>query len=360
MLETMHNRDSDGVCGFACGERSMMPNGDNSGDPLVESLTMSSPLDDSVFLDGVSPAIRALDRIVAEIAPTDIPVLLVGESGSGKEVLALRIHLHSTHREEGFTKLICAGLAPHSVDDMIHASSSGPRQPGLFSSGTVFLDGVSDLDLACQPRLLRLLPDGGLPASSTSKGARIISATIHDLEGEVRNGQFREELYYRLNGVCLRVPPLRHRREDIPYLVDFFLSKYAKQFGRGKPSFSPRTLSRLTEHSWPGNIRQLENVVKKVVALGDEKLALGDLDMPQSRSDSHNGDLERFSLKQVVRFASRQAERELILKALERTHWNRKRAARELQISYKAFLYKLKQIGFEDGESSSNPSGERR
>ncbi len=164
----------------------------------------------------------------------------------------------------------------------------------------------------------------------------------------MRAGRFRQELYYRIDGVCLRLPPLRRRKEEIPGLVAYFLAKYAALFGRPQFSLSSQSLQILLDHSWPGNIRELENVVKKIVVVGDERIAVADLGPSRAESPSAIGVAEGASLKQAARKASREAERELILKALARTRWNRKRAAQELQISYKALLYKLKQIGIDN------------
>ena len=182
-------------------------------------------------------------------------------------------------------------------------------------------------------------------------GARIISITSRNLDEEMRAGRFRAELYYRVNGVCLRLPPLRDRREDIPILVEFFLNKHAAQLGRPRPSLSPRTLRTLLEHSWPGNIRELENVVKKIVALGDEQLGIAELVSAPVQPPAEVPETPAYSLKAAARAASRGAEREMILKVLSHTRWNRKRAAQELQISYKSLLYKLKQIGVQDSEA---------
>jgi two-component system, NtrC family, response regulator AtoC len=170
----------------------------------------------------------------------------------------------------------------------------------------------------------------------------------------MRAGRFRSELYYRINGVCLRLPPLRERKEDIPLLADFFLSKHAARLGRTRPAVSARTVEVFLNHSWPGNIRELENVVKKIVALGDEHLAVAELTAGTSGARKPEAVAVRsHSLKVAARAASREAERELILEALTRTRWNRKRAAQELQISYKSLLCKLKQIGFSDSEVNS-------
>jgi DNA-binding NtrC family response regulator len=303
-------------------------------------LEIGSP---NAFVRAVSPAMLALEQVIADIAPTDIPVLLVGESGSGKDVLALQIHQLSRRRHEPFVKIGCGALAP----EFFERHRQGAQNPDYIGyrsgTGTVFLDEISELEMACQSKLLHVLPDGGV-SQQAWLGARVISATSRNLEEEMQTGRFREELYYRLNGVCLRLPPLRNRRDDIPVLLDFFMAKYAGLFGRPQPVLSPQTRQRLMEYSWPGNIRELENLVRKMVALGDDRAA-ADLASPRGESRPHLGTAQKLSLKEAARAASQQAERELILKVLTRTRWNRKRAAQDLQVSYKALLYKLKQFG---------------
>jgi two-component system response regulator AtoC len=195
---------------------------------------------------------------------------------------------------------------------------------------------------------LAALPENGAAANgSKAWTARIICSTSRNLEDEMRSGRLREELYYRLNGVTLRLPPLRHRREDIPAFIGFFLDKYAEVLARPRPNLSLEALAAMQSYSWPGNIRELENTARMVVALGDERMALADL-VHAGANGTNGGNGEALSLKEASRAASRMAERELILKVLTRTRWNRKRAAQELQISYKALLYKLKQIGLDD------------
>jgi two-component system response regulator AtoC len=306
------------------------------------------------FVHGATPAMRALERTIADIAPTDIPVLLVGESGTGKEVIALEIHRLSRRWNEAFVKCGCAGLTAESIAARLNCEQNGTNEE-TKSSGSLFLDEISHLDPASQARLLNLLSHSAGVPSENSFSMRVISSTTRNLEEEMRNGRFCEELYYRINGVCLRLPPLRHRKDDIPELLDFFLKKYTSLFGRAERQLSPATMDLLSRHSWPGNIRELENVARKIVALGDEHLAIGDIvigDAPK-RAESKaaplpgNGHTLGRSLKEAAREASRHAEREMIVKQLERTHWNRKRTARELQISYKALLYKLKQLGLD-------------
>ena len=326
------------------------PSGPMGGSPTADAFGQS-------FVCSVSPVTRPLERILVEIAPTDIPVLILGESGTGKEVAAHRIHHLSRHRNEPLAKTMCANLSVKDLDQLL----AGEKAPGiverLSNAGTVFFDEVSDLELACQPKLLHALRDGDTGPHDYCIGGRVISSSRRNLEEEIRNGRFREELYYRLNGACLRLPPLRDRKEDIPALVDFFLTKYAGQLGRPKPTFSAHTMNRLLDYRWPGNIRQLENAVRNIVALADETLALGDLESIGAEASSRPGAQQKFSLKEAARAASHQAERELILKTLQRTRWNRKRAAQELRISYKALLYKLKQIGMEDSAESSSSHG---
>jgi len=182
------------------------------------------------------------------------------------------------------------------------------------------------------------------PLSPAQGLARFICGSARDLEAEVRAGNLREDLYYRISGVCLRLPPLRQRREDIPVLMEHFLRKYGCDFQRAVPALSEETHRLFQEYSWPGNVRELENAAKAIVALGDEAVAMGGLRAMLLRPDL-GGNGSKVSLKQASRAASREAEKEIILRALTRTHWNRRRAAEQLQISYKALLYKLKQIG---------------
>ena len=303
---------------------------------------------------------RALERSIADIAPTDIPVLLVGESGTGKEVVALEIHRLSRRWNQAFVKCGCAGLTAESLAARLNCGD-GSSGDGSSSGGSLFLDEISNLDLASQARLLDILPDGAGMVPENYVSMRIISSTTRNLEEEMRNGRFREELYYRINGVNLRLPPLRQRKDDISGLLDFFLKRYASLFGRPEPQLSSPTMDLLMRHSWPGNIRELENVARKIVALGSEQLAIGDLSIGTVARvaesapvlSSGNGHATARSLKEASREASRHAEREMILKQLEKTHWNRKKTARDLQISYKALLYKLKQLGL-DGSDNTN------
>ena len=310
--------------------------------------------EDSGFVGGICPAMQTLESVLAEIAPTNIPVLLVGESGTGKAIFAQRLHRLSSRSDEPMVSVTCAAMNPAllTAELELHVNGNSGLRDVQNSFGTVFFEEISELDPGCQRNLLYALPGDGTPRRG-SLSARLISTTSRNLDEEMRAGRFRSELYYRINGVCLRLPPLRDRREDIPILVEFFLTKHAAQFARPRPSLSARTMRTLLDHSWPGNIRELENMVRKIVALGDEQLAISELTAaPIERlAAAEICEPRAYSLKQAARAASRDAEKELILTALAHTRWNRKRAAQELQISYKSLLYKLKQIGTQDAET---------
>jgi len=300
---------------------------------------------EKVYISGVSAEMQPVQRLISEIAPTDIPVLLLGESGTGKEFAAMQIHSLSLYRSLQFRKVTCSSATAELLQSHFMSGQNG-HDTNVTSSGTLFLDELGELDQDCQRRLLHSIPDGnGVPAGQ-SVGGRIVSCSTRDLETDVHHGRFRSELFYRLSGVCVQLPPLRRRQEDIPLLACHFLKKYAEVFRRAEMKLSDRVMQLLVEHPWPGNIRQLENVIKRIVALENEELGIVDLRIaPMFSNLPHTAAaVPPRSLKAASRAASRQAERELILQTLERTHWNRKRAAEALQISYKSLLFKLKQI----------------
>jgi two-component system response regulator AtoC len=318
-------------------------------DSLTTDVSIANSTQPNQFLVwGNSPAMQAIRRVVKDTAATDIPVLIVGESGTGKEILALQIHRQSERRDDPFIKTRCRSLTPGRMPFQLQNIASGNPTGGAFR-GTVFLDDICDLEPAGQRQLLDLLSEGDSLPGEYSSGGRVISTSRHGLEDDLRAGKFAEELYFRLNGVCLRLPLLRERREDLGELVDFFLTKYSSLFERSRPVLNESVHARLSAYSWPGNVRQLENTIKKIVATGDAEIALADL-VDISSDFSRSNSRSSSSLKAAARAASRQAEREMISRALTRTHWNRKKAAEDLQISYKALLYKLKQLGLEDSE----------
>jgi two-component system response regulator AtoC len=286
---------------------------------------------------------QTLNAMVEQLASTDIPVLLVGESGTGKDVYARMIHWLSGERLTPLKKISCATIDPSRLQGELHKLREHEGEDR--ETPHLFLDGIEELDGACQKLLLTYLPDGVDWGGEPTSRVRVISATTRDLEREVKSGRLRREFYFRINGACLRLPPLRERREDITALLDYFLQKHKQEMKKTVPELDQETIDTLLAYDWPGNIRELENLARRMVALGDARLPLSDLRVRSvHRVQTTNAD-RGSSLKTAARAASRQRERELILEALEHTKWNRKRAAEELQVSYKALLYKLKQIG---------------
>jgi two-component system response regulator AtoC len=284
-------------------------------------------------IEATSPSMRAVMTVIRELAHNSVPVLLIGEHGTGKQAIAQQIHQNSAWSDENFFVKNCRDLSFESI-----------LPEPTPSKATLYLDEAGDLNRECQATLSELLAQAGKNGSGRTP-LRVICGSSRDLESDVRAGSFQEELYYRLSGVCLRIPPLRQRREDIPQLIAFFMQRYAAAYGCTAPALSPSTQQLFEEYSWPGNLPQLEAAVRTIVAVGNEATAMTGLRSMLTRSEpKSNGG--KVSLKQTARAASREAEKELILKVLTRTRWNRRRAAQELQISYKALLYKLKQIGY--------------
>ena len=299
------------------------------------------------FVYGVGAAMQALNEMTGEIAPTSIPVLIVGESGTGKDAYARLIHRLSLRNENQLHKISCASFDPSLLSTHLHASKQNSSLAAL--RGTLYLDNVQELDMASQRALLSLLPDDE-PASSGEIPPRLISSSAVHLESEVDAGRFRRELYFRLNGACLRLPPLRDRIEDVPALAEYFLNKHSHVLKKNASSLTSDVIRTLSDWCWPGNIRELENLVRKMVVFGDTQVVLKELKATRAVQPALNSVPRGTSLKVAARAASEKAERELILQALDSTHWNRKRAARELQVSYKSLLYKIKRIGISNGK----------
>jgi len=285
-----------------------------------------------IWIESVSAGMRTVEAMIRELSQNDVPMLVVAEHGSGKAAVAARIHSLSRRAAEPFH--VYQG---QEASEEILAARDG-------QSGTVYLQEVGDLTATAQKELVRQI---GLSVAEQRRVPRYICGTSRELEPEVKAGKFREDLYYGVSGVCLRLPPLRQRKEDIPVLRDWFLLAAARDFCRAVPVLSPETQNFFLEYNWPGNIRELKDAARAIVGLGDETLAMGGLRSLLRRVD-RGGNGEKISLKDAARAASREAEREIILQVLTRTRWNRRRAAQELQISYKALLYKLKQIGYQE------------
>jgi two-component system, NtrC family, response regulator AtoC len=296
------------------------------------------------FVSGHSAPIEALDTMLAGLAQTNIPVLIVGESGAGKDVYAQRLHQLSLKSSDSFEKIRCASMEEGRMRERLQTIAQTPL--GAAPPGTLFLDGVHELGPALQKHLLALLD-----SSPSAWNSRIVSSAPPGIELDVEAGRFRRELYFRLKGARLLLPSLRDRKEDIPVLLEYFLAKHKRELNRRGLAVGQAELEALSAYDWPGNVRELENLAKKMIAVGSTRIDPEDFPaaVPLRGTALENAPLS--PLKVAARKAMRRTERELILGALERTHWNRKKAAQHLQISYKSLLYKIKQIGAEQEES---------
>jgi two-component system, NtrC family, response regulator AtoC len=309
---------------------------------------------DHVPLFSGHPRMREIRSIIDSIADTDTTVLIRGESGVGKDLIARAIHAESTRHEEPFVKVNCAAIPQGLLESELFGHEKGAftgayrRKPGQFeyaNKGTIYLDEIGELSLTLQAKLLHVLQDfrfsriGG--HGIVAVDARVIAATNRDLEDAMKRGEFREDLYYRLNVVEIRVPPLRERREEIPMLAKWFLAKFNAQYGRQK-QLQPETLARLREHPWSGNIRELENVIRRLVVLSDGAQAIEALvARPQTGSVDAVLPMTTESLKDIARRGAREAERKALAAVLDRVNWNRAEASRILKVSYKTLLNKI-------------------
>lgn len=307
-----------------------------------------------------SPAMKRIYAQVSVIAKFDMPVLLLGESGTGKEVLSLLIHQLSPRANYPFLKVNCAAVPADLLESELFGYEAGAftgatkSKPGKFEQceqGTILLDEIGEMPPALQAKLLHFLQDhrfSRLGSRTTTKAdVRILAATNIRVEEALASKMLREDLYYRLSGFTMQIPPLRDRKKEIPHLLEHFMKRNAAQFSSPERCFSPKLIQACLSYSWPGNLRQLENFVRRYLVLGDEELATSELRMSQ-RS---NGDLgtsavtqpDGTGLKFLARAVKKDAEAAAMAHALEQTNWHRQKAAALLKISYKALLYKIKQ-----------------
>jgi transcriptional regulator with GAF, ATPase, and Fis domain len=364
----------------------------------------------TVALLGNSQAMADVRELIARVADTDATVLIRGESGTGKELVARALHAGSPRRDRPFVKVNCAALPAELLESEMFGFERGAfsgalqSKPGKFefaNHGTIFLDEIGEMLPSLQAKLLHVLQDGEFSRLGSQGDlrvdVRIIAATNRRLEEAVSAGQFREDLFFRLNVVGIKMPPLRERREEIPIYVRHFLAKYSAHYNRPRAEISVATLDSFMQHDWPGNVRELENVIQRIVILGSEssewtpliprrverRSRLGERRRPEmpheviftaaappeppaapSQPIPHppqpapaTAADEPASLKLIGRAAARAAERELMLRMLHRTRWNRKEAAEILGISYKALLYKIKEHRLDDPLTDPDPPG---
>ncbi|MDY7230763.1 sigma-54-dependent transcriptional regulator [Hyalangium rubrum] len=434
------NDELEDVLARALGTRAPSRQAAAPGPSLAAPQVLESPSEARVLIS-TSPAMRRARALVERIADTDVPVLLLGESGTGKEVIAREIHARSQRRNRPFIKVNCAALPGELLESELFGHERGAftgataEKPGKFEladQGTIFLDEIGEMAIRLQAKLLQVLQDeeffrvGG--KKSVRVDSRVVVATNRDLEKEIALGNFREDLYYRLNVVAIRLPALRERMEDVVPLTDHFLKKYGRNFIHGVAELPSEVLKAFTEYDWPGNVRELENMVRRLCVLKDPTMVLDELragrapasapslptsyaggeevapppsrpvepepvrppvtssvqvlempprggapvvptmdvplnqmspryanpfDIPQPPPPPPSVPLGEMSLKDIGKRAAMLAEREAILAMLQRTAWNKRKAAGKLRISYKALLYKIKECGIVDPRASA-------
>lgn len=321
--------------------------------------------DDSVVF-GKSEQMLALRAKLRIVANSNLPVLIEGESGTGKEVIARLLHQWSPMAGLPFVHISCPAV-PRSFFDR-ELSSNGNRtddngagfgeggRPSLHSGGTLCFDEIGELEASLQAKLLQLLQDGNFASTAVSgdqAAARIVCATDRDLETAVAAGEFRRDLFYRINVVKLELPPLRERAVDLPDLCGYFLHIYNEEFNCSAQPLSPELVSSLQRYKWPGNIRQLANLMKRYVVLDSDEVLRSEIGESGKvkKSIPEIAGSQSLSLQDASRQVKKSFERQEILRALEANQWNRKRAARALNISYRALLYKLKECRLQVSDS---------
>jgi len=348
----------------------LTPGGEVAG--LLEN---AEEVGDDLYFLAVAESMRKIRGQVGMIAGVDVPVLILGESGTGKEVLARLIHKLSPRGDQTFLKVNCAALPTDLLESELFGFEAGAftgaikAKPGKFEQcdkGTILLDEIGEMSPALQAKLLHVLQDGEFSRlgsrSLVRVDVRLLAATNVDIPQALASGRLREDLYYRLNAFMLTLPALRERREEIPLLLRHFMSRFAARYARDPLPLTPALVNAALEYPWPGNLRELENFVKRYLILADERQLVEELQArfvgpaPPSppapaAAKPGNGDL-----KSLLRNLKDEAEIKAISEALQHTKWNRKAAARLLKISYKALLYKIREYGLEAGSRRTPPN----
>jgi two-component system response regulator AtoC len=296
---------------------------------------------------------------IEKVAQSGVPILIQGDNGTGKGLLANFIHSLSPSPVAPFVKVNCAAIPGALLESELFgyekgaftgAHNSKPGRVELADGGTLFLDGIDEIEMSLQAKLLQLLQDGQFCRIGGQEDkrvqVRVICATNRRLEQEIANGRFRQDLFYRINVVSIDLPPLRSRLEDIPDLVGYFLQLHRTRHNMQARPLSPAALHLLLKHSWPGNIRELENLIERYVILGSEDAISSELLNWEHTHSAPEIPIEgQIHLKKVTRQAVHDLERKIILSVLEANRWNRKRTASALKISYRALLYKIRRAG---------------
>src|ERR1700712_1317617 len=320
------------------------------------SLTLA-PLD---IIFGKTAAMQAVRNKLERVAETDVPVLIQGESGTGKEISVRLLHAFSMRARGSLVKVSCPAIPNSLLETELFGYEKGAFTGAINTklgrveqahNGTLFLDEVGSLDLTVQAKLLQVLQDGTFVRvgghEPRSIATRLVSASNSDLRNQVEDGTFRLDFLFRINAVTVNLPPLRQRIADLPILIDYFIDHYAKVF-HNTPELLSRSAVRLMQnYHWPGNIRQLENLIRTYVLIGSEEALVAEL-MPEEQRGGITTEIdlsEPVSLKRITKKATQDLERQIILKVLQANSWNRQKTAKWLQISYRSLLYKLSEVG---------------
>jgi two-component system response regulator AtoC len=333
--------------------------------------TGSLPPTNLIF--GRSASMQTARLKIDKVAQSGVPILIQGDNGTGKGLLASFIHSLSPKPEAAFVKVNCAAIPGALLESELFgyekgaftgAHSAKPGRVELANGGTLFLDGIDEIDMSLQAKLLQLLQDGQFCRIGGQEDrhvqVRVICATHRRLELQIANGLFRQDLFYRINVVSLELPPLRARTEDIPDLVAYFLQMHKARHNMQARPLSPAAVNLLVKHSWPGNIRELENLIERYVILGSEDSISSELLNWEHTHAATDIPLEgQIHLKKVTRQAVHDLERKIILSVLEANHWNRKRTASALKISYRALLYKIRRAGLPRKRGMSHHADDR-
>jgi two-component system, NtrC family, response regulator AtoC len=326
---------------------------------------------DHVFF-GPSAAMQVVRQKVERAAGLNVPILILGESGTGKEVLARFVHNRSPWRDGPFVKVNCPAIPGTLIESELFGFQKGaftganadrPGRMEMAQGGTLFMDEIAEIDSSLQAKLLHVLQDGHFTRigdhDERRMDARVICATNRALHKEIETGNFRSDLFYRINVISITLPPLRERRQDILYLVEYLREVFNRRFQREAPALSNETIHLLQQREWPGNVRELENCLARYVILGSEESfyteRIDSAPIPFSYEPTPDGNVP---LKRIAQEVTRRMEKDLILKVLQANHWNRRRAAEVLKISYRALLYKVRQAGLPAKRPRRKPESE--
>ena len=325
---------------------------------LEEALT-AQQLPPAPVIFGQTTAMRDVRQKLERVAGANLSILITGESGTGKDIIARLLHLYSPWANGPFVKVNCPAIPGSLLESELFGYEKGaftgamgtkPGRVEMAHRGTLFLDEISELDPTLQAKLLQLLQDGQFSRIGSQEDkrveVRVVSATNRELQQEIDVGNFRNDLFYRIAAMTIHLPALRERAVDIPLLCEYLLQYYNDKLNGRAPMLRPALLAKMQRHSWPGNIRQLENLIKRYVVMGTDEVIVSELLQTNDRDTFPDLTFEGpVSLKKLTRQTVRKFEARIILSALHANNWNRKKAARAVGISYRALLYKLKDVG---------------